>query len=157
MGVGRREVLLGGVGLGLAMAAGPRSGFSQDAFLLQSCSTHGLAPGVGAIDQTAALQAAADAAAETGTPLFLPAGIYSSGKLTLKSGTRIEGVPGESILRYRDGGAILSLEVVENVRIAGLVLDGDSKPLGEHRTRTHRPCRGRQCALRIRAAWCSTD
>ena len=42
---------------------------------------------------------------ETGTPLFLPAGIYSTSRLTLKSGTQIEGVPGRSILRYRDGGA----------------------------------------------------
>jgi uncharacterized secreted repeat protein (TIGR03808 family) len=131
MAVGRREVLLGGVGLGLAMAAGPRAGRSQDSGLLQACSTQGLAPGGGAIDQTAALQAAADAAAGTGMPLFLPAGIYSTGKLYLKSGTRIEGVPGETILRYRDGGALLALERAENVRLSGLVLDGDAKPLGE--------------------------
>jgi uncharacterized secreted repeat protein (TIGR03808 family) len=132
MGVGRREVLLGGVGLGLAVAAGPRAGRAQDTGLLQACSTHGLVPGGGAIDQTAALQAAANAAAETGMPLFLPAGIYSTGKLTFKSGTRIEGVPGETILRYRDGGALLALEGVENVRLSGLVLDGDAKPLREH-------------------------
>jgi uncharacterized secreted repeat protein (TIGR03808 family) len=131
MGVRRRDVLFGGLGFGLAAVASPRTGSAQDADLLQACSTHGLAPQGGEIDQTAALQSAADAAARTGTPLFLPAGIYSTGKVTLKSGTRIEGVPGESILRYRGGGAILSLEGVENVRIAGLVLDGDSKPLGE--------------------------
>ncbi|HET7210300.1 MAG TPA: TIGR03808 family TAT-translocated repetitive protein [Methyloceanibacter sp.] len=131
MAVGRREVLLGGVGLGLAMAAGPRAGRSQDSGLLQACSTQGLVPGGGAIDQTAALQAAANAAAETGMPMFLPAGIYSTSKLTLRSGTRIEGVPGETILRYRDGGALLALERVENVRLSGLVLDGDAKPLGE--------------------------
>jgi uncharacterized secreted repeat protein (TIGR03808 family) len=131
MGVRRREVLFGGFGLGLAVAAGPRAGSTQEADLLQACSTHGIAPQGGEIDQTAALQSAADAAAETGTPLFLPAGIYSTGKITLKSGTRIEGVPGESILRYRDGGAVLSLEGVENIRLAGLVLDGGSKPLGE--------------------------
>jgi uncharacterized secreted repeat protein (TIGR03808 family) len=131
MGVGRREVLFGGFGLGLAVAASPRTGSTQDADLLPACSTHGIAPQGGEIDQTAALQSAADAAAETGTPLFLPAGIYSTGKITLKSGTRIEGVPGESILRYRDGGAVLSLDGVENVRLAGLVLEGGSKPLGE--------------------------
>lgn len=130
MGVGRRELLLGGVGFGLAFAAGPRVASSQDTCLAQAYSTHGIAPG-GEIDQTAALQAAADAAARTGTPLFLPAGVYSTGKLTLKSGTRIDGVPGQSILRYRDGGAILSLQGVENVSLAGLVLDGDLKPLGE--------------------------
>ena len=64
-------------------------------------------PAGGDLDQTATLQLAADQAAETGTPLFLPAGVYSTSRLTLKSGTQIEGVPGRSILRYRDGGAIL--------------------------------------------------
>jgi uncharacterized secreted repeat protein (TIGR03808 family) len=128
MAVGRRELLLGGVGLGLAVAAGPRAGFAQDSGL---CGAQSIAPGGGAIDQTAALQEAADAAAETGAPLFLPAGIYSTARLTLKSGTRVEGVPGETILRYRDGGAFIALEGVENVRLSGLVLDGDAKPLGE--------------------------
>src|SRR5262245_65399801 len=98
MAVGRREVLLGGVGLGLAVAAGPRAVFAQEP---ARCGALSVAPGGGAIDQTAALQEAADAAAQTGTPLFLPGGIYSTSKLTLKSGTRIEGVPGETILRYR--------------------------------------------------------
>ena len=94
-------------------------------------STYGVVPAGGEIDQTATLQLAADQAAETGTPLFLPAGVYSTSRLALKSGTQIEGVPGRSILRYRDGGALLSLEGVENVRLAGLVLDGDAKPLGD--------------------------
>jgi len=127
--IGRREVLLGGVGLGFAVSAGPRIGFSRE---IGPCMTAGIVPGGGKIDQTAALQAAADAAAATGTPLFLPAGIYSTGKLTLKSGTRIEGVPEKTILRYRDGGALLALKRAENVKLTGLVLDGDAKPLGEH-------------------------
>jgi len=124
-------VLLGGVGLGFAVAAGPRIGSSRETGLPHAYTTHGIVPGGGKTDQTAALQAAADAAAATGTPLFLPAGIYSTGKLTLKSGTRIEGVPGQSILRYRDGGTLLALEGVERIQLAGLVLDGDAKPLGE--------------------------
>ena len=99
--------------------------------LYRPASTQSVAPGGGAIDQTAALQAAADAAAETGVPLFLPAGIYSTAKLSLKSGTRIEGIPGETVLRYRDGGALIVLEGVDNVRLFGLVLDGDAKPLAE--------------------------
>src|SRR5262245_43513136 len=131
MVVGRREVLLGGVGLGVAVAAGPRAGLAQDDGLLQACGAQSIAPGGGAIDQTAALQEAADAAAETGAPLFLPTGIYSTAKLTLKSGVRIEGIPGETILRYRDGGALIVLEGVENVRLSGLVLDGDAKPLAD--------------------------
>src|SRR5262245_32525709 len=132
MAVGRRELLLGGVGLGLAVAAGPRVGLTQDDGLLQACGAQSIAPGGGAIDQTTALQEAADTAAGTGAPLFLPAGIYSTGELSLKSGARIEGVPGETILRYRDGGALIALEGVENVWLSGLVLDGDTKPLADN-------------------------
>lgn len=133
MGVGRRQVLVGGLGLGLAAAAGPRLAASrEETDAPQAFSTYGIVPGGGEIDQTATLQLAADDAAETGTPLFLPAGIYSTSRLTLKSGTQITGVPGRSILHYRDGGAILGLENAENVRLAGLVLDGAGKPLGEH-------------------------
>ena len=133
MGVGRRQVLIGGLGLGLAAASGPRSASARDeADAPQAFSTYGIVAGGGDIDQTATLQLAADEAAQTGTPLFLPAGIYSTSRLTLKSGTQIEGVPGRSVLRYRDGGAILSLEQAENVRLAGLVLDGAAKPLGEN-------------------------
>jgi len=132
MSVGRRQLLMGGLGLGLAAAAGPRLTASrEETDAPQAFSTYGIVPGGGEIDQTATLQLAADDAAETGTPLFLPAGIYSTSRLSLKSGTQITGVPGRSILHYRDGGAILSLENVENVRLAGLVLDGEGKPLGE--------------------------
>jgi len=125
MRVGRREVLLGSVGLGFVAAAGPRLGFAQ------ASPTHGIMPGGGKVDQTAALQAAADAAAASGTPLFLPAGIYSTSRLTLTSGTRIEGVRGRSILRSRGGVPLIALEGVEDVQLSGLVLDGDAKPLHE--------------------------
>jgi uncharacterized secreted repeat protein (TIGR03808 family) len=132
MGVGRRQMLLGSVGIGLAAAAGPRLASAREGQDLPSAfSTYGIVPGGGEIDQTATLQLALDEAAESGTPLFLPAGIYSTGRLNLKSGTQIDGVPGRSILRYRDGGAILSLDSVDNVRLAGLVLDGEGKPFGD--------------------------
>jgi uncharacterized secreted repeat protein (TIGR03808 family) len=88
-------------------------------------------PGGGAIDQTATLQVAADQAAQSGIPFFLPPGVYSTGKLQLKSGTHLKGVPGKSILRYRDGGALLGIEAAKDVSLDGLVLDGDGKPLGD--------------------------
>src|SRR3989304_7242380 len=115
MSVGRGRLWRGGLGLGLAAAAGPRLAAAREEIdVPQAFSTYGIVPGGGEIDQTATLQLAADEAAQTGTPCFLPAGIYSTSRLTLKSGTQIQGVPGRSILRYRDGGAILSLENVEN-------------------------------------------
>jgi uncharacterized secreted repeat protein (TIGR03808 family) len=132
MGVGRRDLLLGGLGFGLAALAGPRPAIArEETGLPAALSTYGIAPGGGEIDQTATLQLAADEAAQSGTPLFLPAGVYSTSRLKLKSGTQIEGAPGRTILRYRDGGAIMSLEETENVRLAGLVLDGEGKPLGD--------------------------
>lgn len=132
MGVGRREVLIGSLGFGVAAAAGPRASAARDeANNSQGASTYGVVPGGGDLDQTATLQLAADQAAESGTPLFLPAGIYATSQLKLKSGTQIEGVPGRSILRYRDGGGILSLTQAENIRLAGLVLDGAAKRLPE--------------------------
>jgi uncharacterized secreted repeat protein (TIGR03808 family) len=125
-------VLLGGMGFGLAAAAGPRLAAAQDeTHGPQAFSTYGIVPGGGEIDQTATLQLAADEAAQSGTPLFLPGGVYSTDRLTLKSGTQIEGVPGRTILRYRSGGAILSLDGVEHVKLAGLVLDGEGKQLGD--------------------------
>jgi uncharacterized secreted repeat protein (TIGR03808 family) len=130
MGVGRRELLIGSLGLSVAAAAGPRQTQAREAEdKPQGFSNYGVEPAGGEIDQTATLQLAADQAAESGTTLFLPAGTYSTSRLTLKSGTQITGVPGRSILRYSDGDAILRLAQAENVRLAGLVLDGGGKPL----------------------------
>jgi uncharacterized secreted repeat protein (TIGR03808 family) len=132
MSLGRRQVLLGGLGAGLAAAAGPRLAAARDETASpQAFSTYGILPGGGEIDQTATLQLAADQAAASGTPLFLPAGVYSTSPLELKSGTQIEGVPGSTVLRYRDGETILRLAGVENVRLAGLVLDGQNLNAGD--------------------------
>jgi uncharacterized secreted repeat protein (TIGR03808 family) len=128
--IARRELLLAGLGLGFA-AAGPRLARAREPDTPQAFSTYGILPGGGEIDQTATLQVAIDDAAQSGTPLFLPAGIYSTSRLTLKSGTQIQGVPGRTILRYRDGGAILSAEQANNVALAGIALDGGGKPLGD--------------------------
>jgi hypothetical protein len=74
MTVGRRQVMLGSLGLGVAVATGPRIASAREAEVPQPFSTYGVVPG-GGIDQTATLQEAADAAAKSGTPLFLPAGV----------------------------------------------------------------------------------
>ena len=132
MTIGRRQMLLGSLVAGFAAAAGPRLTAARDETAgPEAFSTHGIVPGGGEIDQTATVQLAADEAAESGTPLFLPSGVYSTSRLSLKSGTQIEGVPGGTILRYRDGGAILNLDNVENVRLAGLVLDGQNLNAGD--------------------------
>jgi Pectate lyase superfamily protein len=119
MAVGRRELMLGTLGMGLALAAGFRPVRAQG-IIAQPFSTYGVVPRTG--DQTAALQDAADQAAGSGTPFFLPPGNYMSGKLELKSGTEIQGVPGKSVLCYTGGGALSRLSGTRGqiVRIKGI-------------------------------------
>ena len=125
MRVGRRQVLLSGFGLGLAAAAGPRLAAAGDGSQLQqSVSTYGIVPGDG-IDQTASLQQAADAAARSGLPFFLPPGSYATSKLELKSGSQIQGVPGRSVLRYTGGGRLISIGDAADIRLTGLTLAGE--------------------------------
>ena len=81
MELGRRDIMLAGLGLGVGLVAGPRPGAAEETEVPQAFSTFGVVPGGGDIDQTATLQEAADAAAQSGTPLFLPAGVYSTSRL----------------------------------------------------------------------------
>jgi uncharacterized secreted repeat protein (TIGR03808 family) len=126
MRVGRRQVLLSGFSLGFAAAAGPRmaSAAADAGELQQPVSTYGVVPGDG-IDQTASLQQAADAAARSGLPFFLPPGSYATSKLELKSGTQIQGVPGRSVLRYTGGGRLISIGDAADIRLTGLTLAGE--------------------------------
>jgi uncharacterized secreted repeat protein (TIGR03808 family) len=132
MTVGRRELMLAGLSAGLGVAAGPRGTEARDASSPEAFGTYGIVPADGAINQTATLQQAADAAAKSSTPLYLPAGTYTTERIVLKSGTHIHGVPGLTILRHAGGRAILETEGTDNVRLSGLVLDGNGKPLGEN-------------------------
>ena len=126
MRVNRRDLILSGLGLGVAFATGPRLARAHRA----TPNTFGVAPLGGTIDQTAMLQSAIDAAAHAGRPLFLPPGIYSARRLELRSGTRLTGVPGKSILRYRDGGGLIGIEQAEDIHLDGLVLDGGGRDMG---------------------------
>jgi len=128
MTLGRRDVMLAGLGAGLTVVIGGPSAEARED------SSYEVVPADGAIAQTATLQEAANAAARSGIPLYLPAGTYSTGRLTLESGTHIQGVPGLTVLRYASGGAIIETEGSGNVRLTGLVLDGGGTALGEDGT-----------------------
>ncbi|MGH6748909.1 MAG: TIGR03808 family TAT-translocated repetitive protein [Methyloceanibacter sp.] len=129
MTIGRRDLMLGGIGAGLAAAAGPRAAATREEPEMPGpFSTYGIVPG-GGIDQTASLQEAADRAAQSGKPFFLPPGDYTTAKLALKSGTEIQGVPGKSVLRYNGGGALISIEDAVGIRLTGLTLEGEAKPI----------------------------
>jgi len=130
MKIGRRDLMLAGLGTGLALAAGPRGTAARDA-ATEAFSTYGIVPAEGNVDQTSTLQRAADAAAQSGTPLYLPAGTYTTKRLVLKTGTHIHGVPGLTILRHAGGRAIIETKGTDNVRLSGLVLDGGGTALDE--------------------------
>jgi nitrous oxidase accessory protein NosD len=124
MSVSRRELILAGLGFGVTFAAGARLASAH------WTSTFGVAPLGGAIDQTAMLQSAIDAAAKSRTSLFLPPGIYSTRRLELRSGTHLTGIPGRSILRCRDGGGLIGVERAADIRLDGLLLDGGGNDMG---------------------------
>ncbi len=107
---GRRDVMLAGLATGLASVMGLRTSHAT------------VFPAGNTVDQTAALQAALDAAAHSGKPLFLPRGAYKTGRLILKSGTQLQGVPGRTVLV----GSATMFEALgaDGVRLSGLVLDG---------------------------------
>lgn len=126
MTLSRRDMILSGLRLGIAVAAGPS--FARASWAVPN--TFGVMPAGGTVDQTSMLQEAIDAAAELRTPLFLPPGLYSTGRLELRSCTHLTGVPGKSILRHLDGGGLIGVERAEDIRLDGLVLDGDGKDMG---------------------------
>jgi putative cofactor-binding repeat protein len=122
MMIHRRDVILGSLGLGLALVAPLRWSRAHEAGVARSISPTG-----GRADQTAAMQDAANAAANSGIPLFLPPGAYATNRLRLQSGTHLVGVPGRSILRgHTEDGGLLCVAAAKDIRIEGLVLDGRS-------------------------------
>jgi len=126
MMIHRRDVILASLGLGLALVAPPRWPRAREAGV-----AHSISPAGGRADQTTALQHAADAAAKSGTPLFLPPGVYATSRLRLRSGTYIVGIPGRSILRgHTNSGGLLGIAAAKDVRIEGLVLDDRSSSGG---------------------------
>lgn len=89
--------------------------------------------GNGKTDDTAALQRALDAAAETSGAVFVPPGVYLTRELHLRPGIALVGIPawnysgpGGSVLRLADGNSscLLNLTDARGATIQGLALDG---------------------------------
>ncbi|MCG8562220.1 MAG: TIGR03808 family TAT-translocated repetitive protein [Hyphomicrobiales bacterium] len=135
MALDRRQMMLGGLGIGAgatAAAAGPRQASAQAQG--ETATSFGVRPDA-AEDQTGPVQTAIAASSLSGTPVFLPAGRYRVGNLQLKSGAQIAGVPGRTILEYAGGGAFLTAEAAETIRLSGLVLEGGKRPLDGNKGR----------------------
>jgi uncharacterized secreted repeat protein (TIGR03808 family) len=84
-------------------------------------------------DQSHALQRAIDASAAARVPLWLPAGTYIAGDLTLQSGAQIHGIRGATRLALGSGASIVAAARADQVTLQGLVLDGGNKFLPEGR------------------------
>lgn len=94
-------------------------------------SSYGVRPG--ALDnQSVAFQDAVNRAASDGQPLFIPAGDYLVSNIDLPSGLTLVGVPGQSRIRYAGDGHLMFATGVSNIRLEGLVLDGNNRPLADY-------------------------
>lgn len=127
MAFDRRQIMIGGfgIGAGLAAAAGPRDASARGAEARtapHSVFDHGVRPGAKS-SQTGKLQKAIDAAAQAGAILHIPAGIYRTGKLNLRSNSILTGVPGLSVLEFSGTEAMLSARSARNIHLSGLVLE----------------------------------
>ena len=84
-------------------------------------------------DQTAALQAAIDSAAEKGVPVVLPSGTIRVGDLRLRAGTKLIGHARSTTLEFTGGHAFISGDKADGLVLRGLVLDGAYKTTLEDR------------------------
>lgn len=127
MTVDRRYLLAAGLGATAAAAtaaAGPRtSANASESETAASGRNTGLVPGAPA-DQSRLLQALIDESANRGAPLHLPPGRIRARHIRLRSGTRIIGAAGTSVLEFSGGPAFLGAKDARDIVLEGLVLDG---------------------------------
>lgn len=121
----RRRLLAAALGLGAATAATAVSAndWEREDEAFAGVRVAGLHPNA-EFDQTAALQAAIDAAAAAGEPLMLPAGTYLVSDLRLRAGTRLLGAARTATLAFSGGDAFVTADKADGLVIRGVVLDG---------------------------------
>jgi len=141
MPIDRRSILSAGLGAGIGVGlsgvaaaadAGPRSkreAARVAAAEVPAADELGLKPG-SAQDQSAALQALIDEAANRGAPLLLPPGRFRTGRLQLRPGTRLVGSARSTTLEFIGGAAFLVGEG-DGIGLEGLVLDGAYQTLDD--------------------------
>lgn len=83
-------------------------------------------------DQSRAFEQMLRTSSDTDTPVFLPAGIYVLANVKLPPRVRLYGVPGATRLIYGGDGHLLFAEQAERIELAGLVIDGANRWLGDN-------------------------
>ncbi|MBA2126876.1 TIGR03808 family TAT-translocated repetitive protein [Hyphomicrobium methylovorum] len=129
----RRTLLAAGLGLG-ATATGVQAADSVLPKVIPNASD--IAPALAPDeqrDQTAALQAAIDTAAEKDLPLVLPPGKFVVGDLRLRSGTRLLGMARTTALSFAGGDAFLTGDKADGLVLTGLTFDGAYKTFSPER------------------------
>ena len=131
----RRGFLAGAIGAVAASSApeaAPLSGFETASMRGSIDSTEfGVFPGT-MDDQSKVFDRMLARAAETDTPVFLPAGTYVVSNLKLPRRVRLSGVPSATRIVYGGDGHLLFAEDADLVDLSGLVIDGANKWIGDH-------------------------
>ena len=84
-------------------------------------------------DQSAALQAAIDRAAETDAPLTLAPGSYRVSDIRLRAGTRLIGPARTATLVFAGGAAFVTADKADGLVLRGIVFDGQWKAFEDGR------------------------
>ncbi len=131
MSVNRRSLISASLGLGAA-AATAQAANANPAGMIISGDLTGLLPN-GPHDQTAILQLAIDAAAGKGVPVVLPSGTIRVSDLRLRSGTRLIGAEGTTILQFVGGEAFITADKADGLVIDSIMLDGTFQAFADAR------------------------
>ena len=128
MTVNRRDLLIGSLPLAVG-ASLPQNQVAQAAQPIKQVALNfqetGLVPN-SSKDQTKRLQAAIDLAAQRKEKLVLPGGTFKTGPLTLRSGTQIEGLYGETVLKFISGSSFISANKITSATLRFITFDGAS-------------------------------
>lgn len=140
MTVNRRNMLAAGLGLSATAAA-----LTAKSAAAQAVAAHDtvarptifdFAPGLqinAPQDQSALLQAAIDRAADKEIPLILPPGTIRAADLRLRSGTRLIGASGATVLEFSGGPAFITADKADGLLIEGIVFNGAFKAFDDMR------------------------
>ncbi|MCP4937033.1 MAG: TIGR03808 family TAT-translocated repetitive protein [bacterium] len=129
----RRQIMAAGLGLTVtSLLAHPPRANARNCSPVQtvSASEFGLLPDLNT-DQSKIIQRAIDETATKGLPLFLSPGIYLLKRIKLRSGSRLLGIPGQTILNLSGPDALLSADGGSDIALSGLIFDGNQIPLGK--------------------------
>lgn len=135
----RRTVMTAGLGFSLTTAAGAsavagRSGRSGSTVAKRQTLSNQWADlaGDSTAEHSARLQQLIDTHTQHGAPLYLPPGTFHVANIILRPGTKIIGAEGLTRLHYTGGKSFVSATNAADIKLEGLVFDGQNLGLNAH-------------------------